>query len=502
LRKFILIDHSLRDQSGHHYPYAASVMQAAAAAGFRPVLASHRDFAGGAALRPEWPRYAVFNRPSYSRHALDTQLARPLRLRALRAPWATLQRFRHAREFAAGLGRLFGQCQLAADDVVFLATASELDCAGLTRFLAANPAAAGAYWHLQLHFGIYRTRPFQYANATGLAAAARLRRSLARSLARVPRLSLRFHCTTEELTAQYQPLGIAGFHTLPYPVHELFSAPRDTDPQGAGNRSQFGSAKRVACLGHARREKGQGHLPALLKGLWDGALADGSAQLVLQSPKPAMLATLQSQARALGNDAAVAAAPAALDMASYAALVRSTDIGVLLYDGLRYYDRCSGILLELLAAGVPVVVPAACWLSRQIEGAEAMYLDIAHEEWLAGNRLYALPLPATDIQFKPGESLALSAAVPAGCRTLLFSCRGIGDVAEPGWLRIRCGGQSLTRVVPLPRAAEQRRVLLRTGGAAGTLHPGAGDPARVRAERGSWRAVAARRAGSRHCRCR
>jgi hypothetical protein len=468
LRKFILIDHSLRDQSGHHYPYAASVLQAAADAGFKPMLASHQAFTGGAALRPDWSRYPVFSQPSYSPYTLDTQLAQPRRLHAVRRPWSAWQRRQHAREFAAGLVRLFSQVKLATGDVVFLATASELDLDGLTRHLQAAPQPDGVQWHLQLHFGIHRTRPVDYDAAAGRAAESRMRASLARSLQRVGDTTLRFHCTTDELSAQYERLGVARFRTLPYPVHALFSAPRVGDRgAGDGSRSLFEAPKRVACLGHARREKGHGHLPALLRGLWDAGLADHRAQLVLQSPKPQLLAALQSRARALGNEAALIAAPAALDMQAYAELVRATDVGVLLYDGLRYYDRCSGILLELLAAGVPVVVPAACWLSRQIESAEAAYLAAAAASWRDGD-LHALPLPGSHLQLKPGKPVRLEVALPAASKTALFSCRGIGDGSGTGWLRVRLGSGQLTRIVPLPAAGEERLVLLRASGAAGT----------------------------------
>ena len=35
------------------------------------------------------------------------------------------------------------------------------------------------------------------------------------------------------------------------------------------------------------------------------------------------------------------------------------------YEADNYYARSSGILVECLAAGIPVVVPSATWLSRQ-----------------------------------------------------------------------------------------------------------------------------------------
>ena len=40
--------------------------------------------------------------------------------------------------------------------------------------------------------------------------------------------------------------------------------------------------------------------------------------------------------------------------------------GLFLYDPDRYVARCSGVLLEMLARGVPVIVPDKCWLADQL----------------------------------------------------------------------------------------------------------------------------------------
>jgi hypothetical protein len=47
-------------------------------------------------------------------------------------------------------------------------------------------------------------------------------------------------------------------------------------------------------------------------------------------------------------------------------LMNESDIGLLPYDRQRYHARCSGPLVEFLAAGVPVVVPSGCWLADQL----------------------------------------------------------------------------------------------------------------------------------------
>ena len=67
--------------------------------------------------------------------------------------------------------------------------------------------------------------------------------------------------------------------------------------------------------------------------------------------------------------------PFPLDTEPYANAICSADIGLLLYDSDEYFARCSGILLELLTAGVPAIVPAGCWLADQIESANENYID-------------------------------------------------------------------------------------------------------------------------------
>jgi hypothetical protein len=39
---------------------------------------------------------------------------------------------------------------------------------------------------------------------------------------------------------------------------------------------------------------------------------------------------------------------------------------VLPYDARHYFSRCSGVLIEALGAGIPVIAPANCWMGAQI----------------------------------------------------------------------------------------------------------------------------------------
>ena len=53
----------------------------------------------------------------------------------------------------------------------------------------------------------------------------------------------------------------------------------------------------------------------------------------------------------------------------YHAWLDTADVGLFLYDPHRYVARCSGVLLEMFARGVPVIVPDGCWLADQVRAA-------------------------------------------------------------------------------------------------------------------------------------
>ena len=409
--KFILIDQSLRDLGGHHYPYAHSVLSAAQRAGWQPVLAVNRRFRQHAALPLPWRVHALYAHESYSRYTLDTQALAGQRpaahgaaawRRTLADWWRARMRRRHAAHFARDCARLFELEPPGRGDLVFLATMSELDLHGLAEYVERSTAALDCDWHLQFHFGVFHGREPDYA-AQGQAAGL-MRASIGEALRRCGRQRLHLHCTTDSLAIQYRSLGIAAFDTLPYPVHELF---RPRSPAAAPS-----APLRIACLGHSRREKGYQQLPTILQTLWQHWFGPGHARLVLQTRRSRERRNLESLAAALhapgaqpGQALEFAGYP--LPLAEYSELLCGVDVGLLLYDPTRYYARCSGVLLELLCAGVPVLVPAGSWLAEQIERENQRYLH-----GIAAGAIATVPLP-------PDGTLEL----PAGARSVLISCR-------------------------------------------------------------------------------
>ena len=167
-----------------------------------------------------------------------------------------------------------------------------------------------------------------------------------------------FYTDSTELTQQYEQLGTFPFHTL--------SIPHTYSPRDALAHE---GPLRVTYLGDARREKGYHLLPKIVGDLRQDGLA-GKLHFVVQSNynvpggEPEAVVARGQLDSFLGS--MVSLYKQALCTADYKALLLSSDITILPYDRTSYSARSSGILVESLAAGIPVIVPAGTWLSRQL----------------------------------------------------------------------------------------------------------------------------------------
>ena len=75
-----------------------------------------------------------------------------------------------------------------------------------------------------------------------------------------------------------------------------------------------------------------------------------------------------------------------MPVAAFQALVHSADIVLLPYDSDLYRRRSSGILVQALAAGCPVIVPAQSWLAGQPAPGAALEYDTPAELAAAARR--------------------------------------------------------------------------------------------------------------------
>lgn len=455
-RKFVLIEQSLRDVGGHYFEYAREILHAAQAAGYQPVLATHQEFADAAHLPADCRVLPLFPYGSDKIHripsaysfglwrqiaasrgnpaAIAARLADAVsdRCKAALSGLRWWRRISRIRGFATACEKLFSQCPLAVGDQVLCSTMSDMDLLGLVRYLSQHPDSTKAAWHLQFHFSVFCGRDPDYPAQDRSVEA--LRQRMATAIESIPQHRLHFYTTTDELGRQFNRLNVAPFRTLPWPVgrqfHGSHHAQRDDAFRGAkGDNAPL----RVLCAGAVRREKGSDQLGALARSLWAGLLQPRKVQLLFQLGSKRRYERLTElppgsfqPAASIDRlpDSPLVSLPHPLSPDDYARVLKRADIGLLTYNAEVYFARCSGILVELLAAGVPVIVPAGCWLAEQIAAANQQHLD-------------ELALQATSLRAQTSRAGELELAVAPGSSHLLLRCWR--PLSEPlgSYLRIR-----------------------------------------------------------------
>src|SRR5205085_10195561 len=67
--------------------------------------------------------------------------------------------------------------------------------------------------------------------------------------------------------------------------------------------------------------------------------------------------------------------PHPLSTEAYNELIEKAHIGLLLHDAHSYYSRLSAVFQEYVCSGIPVIVPAGCWLGDQIAEENFQYVQ-------------------------------------------------------------------------------------------------------------------------------
>jgi len=437
--RFLLIDHSLVSMGGHNFDSDLHLLRAAEEQGCETALAAHRDFRDAHALPSHWNVLPVFRHKTYSRHAVTTDPAkrpanpfRPLPqilTQGALKPWLQ-QRIRLSR-FARHLALVCRRFEIGAGDHVLFPTFSEFDLVGLARFLVRDRRARAAHWHLQTHFPFLEGRPGDYARQEQRIDA--LREHYDFLLRQLPDAHLHFYTPADLLAEQYNLLGVARFECLPYAVNPAFRP-----PDSPARRSE---PLRVACAGGARHEKGVHQLEVVLRACRE-LVASGRVRFLVQAKEHEQI------------PAGAERVPHPLPIDGYVSFVRDADVGLFLYDGARYYARCSGILVEMLCSGVPVIVPAGNWLSEEIAGEIAAHregiervLRLVDERAL--ERELAVPAQATHLELR----LRCAEPLPAGA-FLRVECSA-GERSSTEIVGPRSSGKPVSALFPLPCGVRQ-----------------------------------------------
>ncbi len=244
-------------------------------------------------------------------------------------------------------------------DLILFPTISFQDCAGLERALRNSPKFQGAKWCL-----LFRRNLFPGDRATYDKAAVAQFAPLFSRLAE----QATFFTDSDELSVQYRFAFGGEFHTLPIP-----------HTKGRLRRSEFRLPLCLSYVGDARTEKGFQLLPRVVDDCAaDRALKDSvhfaiQANYNVPQGEPHCVLCCKFRYLQTAGGVRVELMDRALAAEQYDRLVERSDIGLLLYLRENYYARTSGVLLEYLSAGIPVIVPANTWLSTQFARSTADY---------------------------------------------------------------------------------------------------------------------------------
>lgn len=282
---------------------------------------------------------------------------------------AKRQEMRFQKAFGEDTARLFAQVPLREGDVVFIPTLSARDMLGLLDYFRQCPEARRASWHLLFRRNIFSGTEAEYPRQNDEVAL--LKRAFEQFTQGAASQRVFFYTDTARLTEQYNRLGVVRFRTLPIPVNPEFF--RGASPSAAEEPLT------IVYAGDARQEKGYTLLPGIVHDLLSREETRARVRFEFQSNFAHgriedAAEELLARSELLGVDSdRVRLHREPLDSAAYLRLVRDAEILLILYDPRNYYARSSGILIEALAAGVPVVTPAGSWMGQELAEAEYAY---------------------------------------------------------------------------------------------------------------------------------
>ena len=369
--KFGYSDAGVMWLSRHHL---ADVLHKTPEIGWREFLLGIVVYLGGAVLRMmQVVKQAIPFKPYLCGvwHAvvrLIQHLLAPLLLPFKLPKWLKLKLAdqRKMSSFLADTRKLFQRIGIMPDDIVFIPTIGESELMGLANYLEDYPSAGKLSWHLLFRRNLFTGRDPDYAGQEE-----DLRRTMQvfRQVQALPcSKAIHFYTDTEQLTRQYNWLGIQPFMTLPVPVDSAYIQEKQSS----------GHPLRVAYAGDARAEKGYHLLPHLVQDTWlthgkmgkvvfefqsNYNVRDGEPEAVVGRTQlltyPSELVTLHTEA---------------LNQEAYRQLIQRADVILIPYTSETYYGRSSGVLVEALTAGIPVIVPAGTWMALQLNEANAKHV--------------------------------------------------------------------------------------------------------------------------------
>ena len=489
--RFVLVDHSVQRSGGHHLEYAINILRAAEEAGFQPILVTNNWFRDDGSIPREWTVASRYTSTSYDflRVMGRTMPSMPSASARQRRAWfSPLRRVVNAARLECMLWLFRRQtrgvlCRLRLQqgEHAFFASATTIELDAIMQVWRDDPRFHAAQGHVMLHFPLFEPRDGSGPSREG--ARSRLVR-IASAVPAMAGMNMHVYATNDGLVEQVRSLGKAN-HTaalcaqiprteiacaeipcteipcteIPWAVNANgvdaeTDTDTDTDKQPISSR-----AIRIGLPRTKRSEHGGPLIESIFAELRAELIDGRRAQLLLlASSLDELPNSLRAHASfhdtvadACTSTAAIAVVRWPLSIAQYLCLVRATDIRILLYDQQRFYARASGVLVEMLCSGTPVIVLGGNWLSRQFRNEAWRHTDESMSSATAVDAVTREPLPIgrCDIA-SPGLALHVPAAqIPADATHLAITLTWIEPASD-----------HLTLHVAVDQGASQWRELL------------------------------------------
>ncbi len=375
--RLILVDDNIRNTSGHYFELATLMLGGARRLGYQPVLAPHHAFDQPHAVDSSWQLIPTFR----TRRLVDWSLGvdghsttrrdlngKPIGGTSFQKAWHRItdqigrrQRRPTAmlRQWSSDLVALLTRLKPTSSDVLLINTGEDfalLALAAAMRRIDCPPLRID----FTFHFAIDGSKP---------ADAESRRKHFGRQVNACVKLlrphQIHFHATTDTLATQIRHCDVRRAVTaIPYPTRPCKILNRD------------GLPIKAVLAGLPRREKGRHAISDLLTALEASSLKSDRFRISMQTPKhgweklvpPALQRAYQESAQG-ENQGPLEVMTSHLTTAEYHRWLDTADVGLFLYQPDRYVARASGVLLEMMARGVPVIVPDRCWLADQVRAA-------------------------------------------------------------------------------------------------------------------------------------
>lgn len=328
--RLVILDPSLRRRAGHHFNYAAALLDVCRERGLDFIAYSHAGIEES--VSAELPSKAAFRVDTYQ--SLDNPGVPRTTYEGIRAH-ETSSAVTIAQYVVEDMRRIEGQFQ--AGDVIFFHTLNQAQFLGLAQWLSTSPGSRAPglkfvfllrFWHMFPSI----VAPFFKIGAIAMGT--------------LP-ISIRLCADTTELAIAYGEMTGSAVDVVPIP-HTSEASPAQPDLAGGPV---------ISYLGHSRMEKGSHFLDQVVSRV----LASGEpARFILQQPPAAEAGPMLDRLKALSSafPERITLAEGDLSRAEYNDCLDRSHIVLLSYDPVSYRYRSSGVFIEAAAAGKVAVIPA------------------------------------------------------------------------------------------------------------------------------------------------